>query len=132
MKATDLMIGDWVQFPHGIDKIVDLPYIAGKGICASFAASATLFPVEIDKLLPIPLTKEILIKNGWLEESDYENDLYGGHFPEDKKLRLELDIDGSEVWWTINSVEYYIIPLCYVHELQHALRLCKINKEIEL
>lgn len=83
-------------------------------------------------IAPIPLTKEILIKNGWLEESDYENDLYGGHFPEDKKHRLELDIDGSEVWWTINCVEYYIIPLHYVHDLQHALKLCEIDKTIEL
>lgn len=53
MKANELMIGDLVRFPIGNEKVVDLPYIEGKGMCASFAASATLFPVEVEKLEPM-------------------------------------------------------------------------------
>lgn len=126
------MIGDWVKFPIGNEKIIDLPYIPGKGICASFAASATLFPVEVEKLQPIPLTAEILEKNGWIwEDKD--------------ALYLYLKINGCKVVeclphisdTAIHCVLAYRntrlrITLRFVHELQHALRLCGIEHEITL
>lgn len=133
MKVTDFMIWDWVkvldgnEWFFGIVCEIDRDYVfvvkPGKSIS---------YPYAEECIEPIPLTKEILIRNGWYEESDYENDIYGGHFPEDKEHRLELDVDGCEIWWTINSVENYIIQLRYVHELQHALKLCRIDKEIGL
>ncbi len=126
MKAEDLMIGDWVQIVpdapvmpneyHRIDwirtgeigldnrKIVTYPYIQ-----------------------PIPLTPEILEKNGMILIS------YGGDFfPEDKHYVLELSVDEGRIFWTINGHEYDIMCLRFVHQLQHALRLCGIEKEIEL
>lgn len=143
------MIGDWVLYrPGWIDDNTKTPvYESESGFPVRLTCiygelaqyddvlpDGTINTIEVAdfELFPIPLTKEILIKNGWCEESDYENDLYGGHFPEDKQHRLELDIDGSEVWWTINRAENYIIQLRYVHELQHALKLCGIDKEITL
>ena len=131
MKANELMIGDWVKFPIGNEKVIDLPYIEGRGICASFAASATLFPVEIEKLEPIPLTAEILEKNGF-DVTDSEVAQY--HFEEDGQkmhfsLRKMYDKHGKHngySFWAFN-----ILPLViYVHELQHALKLCGIDKEI--
>ena len=110
MYAKDLMIGDWVKFPIGNDKVVDLLYIEGKGICASFSASATLFPVEVEKLQPIPLTPEILEKNGFSRNG----------------LDIALfDRKGGDDFIGAANLQY-------VHELQHALRLCGIKKEIEL
>ena len=76
-------------------------------------------------LEPIPLTKEILEKNGL--GSDYED-----YFTEDKHYNLEISVVEDEIRWTINQNEYSIVRLQYVHELQHALKLCGINKEIEL
>ena len=79
MKANEISIGDWLKFPIGNEKVIDLPYIEGKGICASFAASATLFPVEVENLEPIPLTAEILEKNGFKKEGSWfiiEDDYY--------------------------------------------------------
>ena len=126
MKANDICIGDWVKFPHGIDKIVDLPYIVGRGNCASFAASATLFPIELDKLEPIPLTPEILEKNGWFY--NYKFDL---HIPNEDGIVLQSDYsDKHAYWWYVG--DSVIAPMDYVHELQHALRLCGIDKEIVL
>ena len=83
---------------------------------------------------PIPLTREILEQNGWSEDYNAETDILGHHFPEDKNLNLELyisDVDETVVW-TLNCHEYGVIPLRYVHELQHALRLCGIEKEVVL
>ena len=144
------MIGDWVVFPHGCDRVQELSYIPGHGHCASFAASATLFPVEVDKLKPIPLTPEILEKNGFKQVD------MGG----------EICIIGEYLWgdegkrnFTIVRITFYkglnsgvnlltkietdcshesginMIHSCdieYVHQLQHALRLCGIEKEIIL
>lgn len=131
MKAEELMIGDWVKFPIGIEKIIDLPYIEGRGICASFAASATLFPVEVDKLEPILLTPEILEKNGF--ESD--TNMFGfADYELSKDYILENRGDRFCISRRVNNSgsTYWILTIFFVHQLQHALRLCKIDKTIEL
>lgn len=143
MRANELMVGDWVKFPGGtIDKIVDLPYIEGKGICASFAASATLFPFSVDKIEPIPLTPEILEKNG------FENDFYEEESVADyHTIRLE----GYSLKHNIGEIDGYLVTWCkgginvttdfhgcvqkdisYVHELQHCLKLVGIDKKITI
>ena len=124
MKANELMLGDWVKFPGGtIDKIVDLPYIEGKGIFASFAASATLFPISVEKIEPIPLTPEILEKNGFIY-----NELPFVQGWEQFGLTLTNGGNGFRINCGINVA----MIIDSVHELQHALRLCGIEKEIEL
>ena len=139
LHAKDLMIGDWVKFPGGaIDKIVDLPFIEGKGLCASFAASATLFPFPISKIEPIPITPEILKKNGFIEnrgitswkfETKQEDliDIYGVD-----DYHLSINIEDTHGPGKGYRYLLYNLVIRYVHELQHALRLCGIEKEIEL
>ena len=80
----------------------------------------------IEEIEPIPLTKDILEKNG-VEDFDCFF-----HFPEDDCLWLELNWEEDGLKWTVNCNEYDILPLDYVHELQYALRLCGIDKEIVL
>lgn len=116
MKVNELMIGNWVKFPFGNEKIIDLPYIPGRGICASFAASATLFPVEVKKLQPVTLTPEILKKN----------------FP----------TAGELAWWPVedglhceshNTEDIMVSGVFrFVHQLQNALRLVGVDKTIVL
>lgn len=126
LHAKDLMIGDWVEFPGGaVDKIVDLPYIEGKGICASLAASATLFPFPISRIKPIPLTPEILKKNGFKDAQFYSELLWNDAF------QIISDCDSLSIRCK-NSDLSLSIPCYTVHELQNALRLCGIEKEIEL
>lgn len=124
MEAEELMIGDWVKFPIGNDKVVDLPYIEGRGVCASFAASATLFPVEVYKLEPIPLTPEILEKNGIEKDG-----------PAPQGLQVWATRVGGRrfkifEWVASGTFVVFDTEIRYVHELQHALRLCGIEKEI--
>ena len=136
MKAEELMAGDWLKFPIGNEKVVDLPYIEGKGICASFAASATLFPVEIEKLEPIPLTAEILEKNGF-EKHDVRVVLGTKlHFViSDDYFNVALSEHTDSIWrfeyynaeTTLHSAHLFI---CHVHELQRALKLCGIDLKI--
>lgn len=77
---------------------------------------------------PIPLTEEILRKNGWGDESGgYE------HFLSiDKEHDVEIHCDGDTITWMINLGEYDIMRLEYVHQLQHVLRLFNIEEEVVL
>ena len=124
LKVTDLMVGDWVMSFGAPHKVVGIrtdmfePHIRTD-------MSDTWYEEGIENLLePIQLTPEILEKNG------LANDPYGCHFEEDEYMDLEISAEEEGVYWTINYNEYAILKLKYVHQLQHALRLCGINKEI--
>lgn len=149
MRPNELMIGDYVRFKHGIDKVVGVSWVPGLGDCAWFAASATLFPESVEDVNPIPLTPEILENNGW-----YRAKFDGGYGR--KGIRLEGSYnelnelpEGVEnalcfAQWSIDEhFEYHLLDIYmwkgsvhlwteYVHELQHALRLCGIDKEITI
>jgi len=125
MEAKELQIGDWVNTPKGnyqIDNIQDndvvgTTYNNGEGVESLF---------DIDKVKPIPLTAEILEKNGWNKEV-YSNESWDNE--EIEALSLWIGEDGKNSWWWHVGVEL-VTPINYVHELQHALRLCGIEKEI--
>ena len=137
MKAQELMIGDWVKIKGHLDydKVQEIARDENMQWYISFACSATLFRAY--EFEPIPLTPEILEKNGWIQ-CKYETckNLY-----EYKGLHLRHTmIKRSNGRWVANvdgivekfSDEYMHsflrINVFYVHELQHALRLCGLNE----
>ena len=83
--------------------------------------------VNEEDIKPIPLTTQILEKNGFRKESYIE--VVGG---------LDTYYLGEEIGsFRIHRLQkgYYQFGLAkinFVHQLQHALRLCGINKEIEI
>lgn len=83
--------------------------------------------VNGEDIKPIPLTPEILEKNGWSKDL-YDNEAYDND--DFEQLSLWEGADRNAWWWHV-GVEL-VIPLNFVHELQHALRLCNISKEIEI
>lgn len=107
MKANELMIGDWVigcsrePFKIGIIDPVFLYW---------------------NEVQPIPLTPEILEKNGFVVESNY---------PYGNPLQYCILVD-DRLWIDISGENFFEGELEYVHQLQHALKLCGIEKEIEL
>lgn len=130
MKANELMIGDYLSVkPSGMP--IKVAAVHHKKV-AYHAVINKLAWVRESLLEPIPLTLEILEKNG-LEKGNHGR-LYGEYFDEDTNQDLEITFNSKtgEVWWSYNWDEYHIIRLRYVHQLQHALSLCGIKKEIEL
>lgn len=117
METKHLMIGDWMAFKYS-----DLAHQvkAIKGISIKFDKGNWY---SSRTLSPIPLTKDILYKNFpstlgnvyWMWDDEKSNEV------EDWFM---FSISGKNV--KVN------MEIRYVHELQHALRLCGINKEIEL
>ena len=77
-----------------------------------------------NEVQPIPLTPEILEKNGfvkhdtWDEWVHYETGIFIDFTLLVDEYGFHLDIPNARIK--------------YVHELQHALKLCGIEKEIEL
>jgi hypothetical protein len=95
---------------------------------AYHATTNRLTWVRMDLLRPIPLTSEILEKNGWSRDI-YDNESYDNEDAE--MLSLWVGEDGRNAWWWHAGFEL-VIPINYVHQLQNALTLCGIEKEIEL
>ena len=90
-----------------------------------------------ENLLPIPLTAEILEKNGWLSpRAGIDRDTWWW------TNKVDTAIEASEFQgeWQLTIIEQREIQynyrlglgLKYVHQLQHALRLAGVEKEIVL
>lgn len=130
MKKEDLMIGDWVNFNGTLDKVQEISFIDKPnylGYCASFAASATLFPVPLDKVTPIKITRDFLEKNLTMS-TDYMGNKY---FIDDKYIFF---VRFSQICMKTNDMNHELV-ICncdYVHELQHFIKQLRIEKNIEL
>ena len=146
MKANELMIGDWVYCNYpSIKKNVRVDQIRRGGddelkIVIVDVLPLVFTPEDID---PVPLTPEILKKNRWWKcnednedgttqyEMDEGNINYDLWLPSDKFPGLF----GCRRRWEGLTQFYEMVnelPCSFVHQLQHALRLCGIEKEIEL
>ena len=127
MKTTELMIGDWVNSDFGIFQI--------KEIFDDCVRDDRGNDYEFDCISPILLTGEILKNNGFkhLDISSPKDTInrFVWRYSTDSK-----NIDLSYNKWTkdymLESFRIHVFPIIYVHELQHALRMGKIEKEIEL
>ena len=119
MKATELMIGDLIKIKGHLDydKVQEIARDENMQWYISFACSATLFRAY--EFEPIPLTPEILEKNGW-KETEY------WHEYEDGNTIIQYSL--SNIWGIINEIEIEHFKCEYVHQLQHLLRLCGLNE----
>lgn len=117
MRATELMIGDWVRVPVLNEKNCKVSSIASSHVALETDCSYVPMIYNVE---PIPLTAEILEKNRFERRANrmffYIDDFY-----------IQGHRNGE---WSMVGMIYQKIKFRYVHELQHALRLCGIDKEI--
>lgn len=117
MKANELMIGDWVFFDGNPVKVAIL---GAAESCLGLRAGENVFGQPFVMIDPIELTPEILEKN-FRRDTTWT----GAYYLND---HVHIYYDKDDDLWTIQYME--IADLRYVHELQHALRLCGFEKEI--
>lgn len=123
MDVRDLMIGNYVQVNGEVCKIISVSFF-DIGISDS---KEDFYQEHIDNIEPIPLTPEILVKNGFELQRDKSElgtlDTYwlGSELGAFRIHNLNND------WW-----QFGLAKIRNVHELQHAMRLCGIEKEIDL
>ena len=128
MKATDLMIGDWVETGHLVyNKVQEIARDNDMQWYISFACSATLFRAY--EFEPIPLTPEILEKNGIKKRRD-EYAVFGWEGMKQWYVTLE-DFKPQYDFWFITSSDRDLNisgQIRYVHQLQHTLRICGLDE----
>lgn len=123
IKVTELQIGDWVCTEHdSTPRQIDWIRTGEVGLLWNKVVTPPY-------LVPIPLTAEILEKNGFNDDGE---SVYG----DDDSYFIPTYQSGFDT----EAYETHIEPnegigdfsgrLRYVHELQHALKLCGIKKEI--
>lgn len=136
---TDIQIGDWLhlEYTNSIQGFVSFNFKVSQ-LRRDYGDELLVWGEKtpdgkhfgnmggVSKIQPIPLTAEILEKNG------FEKD------PESGEL-IWTDDDVTEIVWvgTILTIrgEYAnaeFATCMFVHQLQHALRLCGIEHEITL
>lgn len=124
MKTKDLMIGDLVR-NSVLNEVFKMNTTSMRNICWDEDYGAARYNIE-----PIPLTEEILKANGFKLMRQV---VYHYHSYEICKCVYNEIIQLVVFWNTIdNIVEIPIgglrIKLRYVHEFQHAIRLCYLNE----
>lgn len=125
MKVTELMIGDWVRIGdadkyHGwLGVIRAINNITGYCIVALINNEGiiSISNVHIDDIEPIPLTPEILEKNGFeIKEilHQYRWSIFYKNMLILSKVKFDYEI----------QINGFPRKIHYVHDLQRALRCC--------
>ena len=118
MQTNELMVGDWLLYNKEPFQVTSL-YAKNSANEIGFGSKQD-FWVDISNVEPIPLTPEILEKNGFpILDRKYKDKLYL--------------ITSNLVWhegymeccqWSVALYERLPVLRCkYVHELQHILKL---------
>ena len=145
MRIEDLMVGDWVicTYPsiNKPVKVMEIKTVSDEELKAVINNDGIRLVFRRTYIDPIPLTPEILEKNGF-GKFDFP-DIEKQH-----KWFLRLDTlsyislwtrelnDNSSSGWMCNIEKQSAVSGCfmivYTHELQHLLKLVGINKEIQI
>jgi hypothetical protein len=132
---TNLMIGDWVETEFGNFKVLSI-FGDWHGVeVQNYNNEGNNFSIDdsIDlNCKGVPLTKEILIKNGWNETKPH------WFYNENNYIYLAESTAGDgwlwEMIWTNTEGQVCIKPIStikYVHELQHILRVCEFTTKAD-
>lgn len=121
MKCKELMVGDLVTGLHRLPmKITNVDDDYAYAHTYGDIWNGCEFDDEDNPPVPIPLTPEILEKNGWKQNSEFF-------------MEKEVN-ENTHLSWTdrygaaLYKNTYHICDCNYVHILQHALRLCGLDE----
>lgn len=128
MDKLEYIPGDLVKFATNTYTIVNFEenFLQNKICYALISTNSTKTAFVADRdILPIPLTPEILEKNGWREEKgDYINDNY--------HIKLCEKIDGYSAYKVVNDTIVWLRDVKSVSNLQHLLFGLGLNSEMEV
>ena len=123
MKATEIKIGDLISFNGTPVKVchIDPPYIYAldeKDVVVGSHENCNNFD-------PIPLTSEILEKNGWKERKYSERIVYENGW-------YELFRVGQEGAWAFCHYDDFLTAIKHIHELQHLLWALGMDDDLKI
>lgn len=159
MKAEELMVDDWVLAEGKPVQVTNISVLGGDVIrvinpfmsydiaYASNIIALSKGAKDINKIEPIPITEETLKKNGFKNDVIAQKAIIA-----EGASNFSIILVSEDNRITLNNIDEYInsfnkwhvhidtedmrtmctSEITYVHELQHLLKLCKIEKEIVL
>lgn len=136
LKISDLSVGDWVEFHHTQGIYIKPPLFdhanaqivgthRGAEVSLLVDGKREFMAIPLSAIHPIPITPEILEANGI--RRTYEDDNYA-IFRGDGLWAVKYS-DGD---WELSTPPVCRVDIKYVHQLQHALRLAGVDKEITM
>lgn len=137
MEPKDLMVNDLVyNHRNWICPIVEIHKDSAVVIARHYGEEE----FKLNDLRPIPITTEILEKIGFVANKHVYPYPYYEYINEKDKLKVGFAFPQGnktsykEPWVYIDSEYVFVehLSCIYVHQLQHAFRLCRIEKEIIL
>lgn len=137
MNIRNLSIGDWVKVdiyptPRRVMR-VNMEW-SDDGGSVYLMGVARKFGISV--IDPIPLTPEILEKNGFVKESEVGYEQF--EWRENGSVAITLNRDSfskSEAFVLATfkiGINGWLLKIEHVHQLQHAIRLAGLDKEIEV
>ena len=122
MKAKELKLGDCVSYKGKVAKIhsIDSPCIY---VDVDDEIRGTL--EDDGDISPMPLTSEILEKNGWRERKHSEYTAYENGW-------YELFRVGQEGSWAFCHYDDFLTSIEYIHQLQHILWALGIDDDLKI
>lgn len=94
--------------------------------------------IRLSEVKPIPLTPEILEKNGWKLHKHHERNSYDDvswssyHKPAETNISLRFYQEEKAFFLFLYAQEISETPIRYVHQLQNLLFGLRLNSEMEV
>ena len=135
INCSSLSVGDWFQARmvkwdyDDLDITPPMKIVKIEKDCVrlGFSLDDLEFEVFVDDLQPIPITAEVLEKSGFTHDK-WSKKIWRY---EDEESEVVYYIESNKVEVTTDDCKINLVCTS-VAELQHALRLAKVGKEIEL
>lgn len=128
VKCRDLMVGDWVTNEHGLPaQIINVDNLCAYTIFGGNEddeGEPWVFDDSVYLPVPIPLTPEILEKNGFTKVNSQRYD-YG--YP-DTDCYVKVNPKKNMIHVNGRNANSNLYSHSFVHELQRALRLCGLDE----
>ena len=133
LKISDLSVGDWVGVRCGTKiNAFKVEEIRFSNIIHKYVVllNNKAYALSITELHPIPITAEILEKNGFVKNGEY-NEWSTGNWEDIPFIGISLSRPSMRIK-DLGTDIFLDNKVVYVHQLQHALKLAGVDKEINL
>lgn len=139
LKISELSVGDWVKVrlnkcDYDDPETLDAKVLWIEGNSVGYDNSGIVMSAFVEDLYPIPITAELLEKNGWklsksnwfeFEDGEWKINIWIG------KSKCNIEISQKREIYMSTYADIQVVK-SNINTLQHALRLAGVDKEINL